>query len=76
MRSTLARLASTPGSSSPRPPLYHLQDVAEDQQLLARLVHRLGPAPGAQADTDAQFQVLSAAQVRLQPSSGLVRGAC
>lgn len=38
-----------------------LQDVEEDQQLLARLVHQLGAGPGG--DTDAQFEVLSAAQV-------------
>lgn len=37
-----------------------LQDVAEDASLLARLVHQLR-APGG--DTDAQYEILQAAQV-------------
>ena len=38
-----------------------MQDVAEDQQLLARLVHNLQAEGG---DTDEQFGMLCAAQVR------------
>jgi hypothetical protein len=37
-----------------------LQDIAEDQQLLARLVHNISAADG---DADVQYEMLAAAQV-------------
>ena len=45
-----------------------LQDIAEDQQLLARLVHNISAADG---DADAQYEMLAAAQVCFCGCSGV-----
>lgn len=63
-----SRLAPTAGTDCPAHSLvplsslpFPLQDISEDQQLLARLVHNMQAGGG---DTDAQHGMVVAAQVR------------